>query len=77
MPQEDIHTVMKAHADELMAVDGVAAVAVSASEDGTPCIKVYVVELSDTIEARIPKRLGGYPVVVEESGTFRPMGEGG
>lgn len=74
MPQRDIKTVMDAHAAELMAIDGVAAVAVSALEDGTPCIKVYVVKKTDAIARRIPKEIEGYRVVVEESGTIEPLG---
>jgi hypothetical protein len=73
MPTQDIHTVMEAHAGELMAIEGVTAVAVGALEDGTPCIQVYVVEKTDNVVRRIPKTLGGHPVIVEESGIIRPM----
>ena len=73
MPTQDIKTVMEAHAGELMAIDGVTAVAISALDDGTPCIKVYVVERNDALLRRIPRTLDGHPVVVEESGVIRPM----
>jgi hypothetical protein len=73
MPAQDINTVMEAHADELMAIEGVTAVGVGARDDGTPCIKVFVVEKSETLEKRIPGTLGGHPVVVVESGAFEPM----
>jgi hypothetical protein len=73
MPTQDIGTVMEAHAGELMAVEGVTAVAVGALEDGTPCIRVYVVRKTDDLVSHIPKTLGGHPVIVEESGVIRPM----
>jgi hypothetical protein len=73
VPERDIKTVMEAHADELMAVPGVTAVAIGALQDGTPCIKVYVLKSTDEIKRRIPKRLEGHPVVVEVSGEIKPM----
>lgn len=73
MPTKDIKTVMEAHVDRLMAIEGVTMVAIGALDDGTPCIKVYVVKRSNDLDARIPKDLDGHPVVVEESGTIRPM----
>jgi hypothetical protein len=73
MPTQDIKTVMEAHVGELMAIEGVTAVAIGELDDGTPCIQVYVVEKTDDLVRRIPKTLGGHPVVVEESGVIRPM----
>jgi hypothetical protein len=76
MPERDIETVMNAHVDRLMALPGVTAVAISELADRTPCIKVYVVELTEETAAPIPKELEGHPVVVEESGMIRPLGGG-
>ena len=73
MPTQDINAVMESHVDELMAIEGVTAVAIGALGDGTPCITVYVVKKTDDLVRRIPKTLGGHPVVVEESGVIRPM----
>ena len=73
MPTQDINSVMEAHAGELMAIEGVTAVAIGALDDGTPCISVYVVKKTDDLVRRIPETLGGHPVVVEESGIIRPM----
>jgi hypothetical protein len=73
MSTQDIKTVMEAHVDELMAVEGVTAVAIGALDDGTPCIQVYVVEKTKNLVRRIPKKLDGHPVVVEESGVIEPM----
>ena len=77
MPIKDIKTVMEAHVERLMALEGVTAVAIGALDDGTPCIKVYVVKRTNDLEAQIPKKLEGHPVVVEESGIIKPMEGGG
>jgi len=77
MPTQDIKTVMEAHVDDLMALEGVTAVAIGALDDGTPCIRVYIVEETEELAARIPKALEGHPVDVEVSGPIEPMGGGG
>jgi hypothetical protein len=71
--KKDIKMVMEAHAPDLMDIQGVTAVAIGQLGDGTPCIKVYVVEKSDELEDKIPDRLEGHPVVIEESGEIKPM----
>lgn len=73
MPTQDIKTVMEAHVEELMAIEGVTAVAIGELDDHTPCIKVYVVEMTDDLSDAIPKSLGGHPVVIEVSGVIEPM----
>lgn len=67
--------VMNAHADRLMAVPGVAAVAVGELPGGAPCIRIYVVEKTPEHERLIPSEIEGYPVEIEESGEIRPMEE--
>jgi hypothetical protein len=71
----DIDKVMDTHVGDLMAIDGVTAVAVGALDDGRPCIRVYVVKKTADLARRIPKTLGGHPVAVEESGVIRPMSD--
>jgi len=73
VPTKDIKTVMEAHAPELMSIAGVTAVAIGERSDGTPCIKVYVVEKSEALKKKLPARLEGHPVVIEESGEIKPM----
>jgi len=74
MSTEDAIRIMDAHVDELMAIPGVAGVAVGALGDGKPCITVYVVRKTPEHGKRIPKALEGIPVVIEVSGEIRPMG---
>jgi len=73
MPQRDINAVKEAHVNELMAIPKVVGVAVGALDDGTPCILVLVVEETDEIDRRVPKKLEGHPVRVFVSGEIKPM----
>jgi hypothetical protein len=75
MSNRDIKTVMEANATDLMSNPDVSAVAIGELPDGTPCIKVYVVNKSDAVVKKIPDRLEGHPVVIEESGEFKPMAD--
>ena len=40
---------------------------------GKPCLKVYVASRTDGERARIPRSYEGYRVVVERTGTIRPL----
>ena len=74
MSQRDINDVLRAHDQELMAIESVVGVYVGLLEDGkTSCLKVMVVRKTPELERRIPRSLEGYPVVVEETGAIRPL----
>ena len=74
-PREDINAVLAAHDDELMRIPGVVGVYVGLLDDQqTQCLKVMLSRPLDEPE-KIPKTLGGYPVVTEVTGEIRPMGE--
>lgn len=75
MPLRAIELVQEEHTPELMAVPGVVGVYIGALDDGTPCIKVMVVKASAALEREIPAQLEGHPVVIEETGVIRPMGD--
>lgn len=77
MPSRDINLVLHDHAQELMSVPGVVGVAVSARDDGTPCILVMVESADDTIGRHLPTSLEGYPVLVEVTGELRPFSDSG
>jgi hypothetical protein len=73
MPQKDINVVMEAHVNELMAIPKVVGVAIGELEDKTPCILVLVMETTEEIERKVPKKLEGHPVRIEVTGVIRPM----
>ena len=72
MPEKTINSVLAENSDRLMAVPGVVAVAQSEC-DGEPCIKVYVTESTPELLERIPDRIEGFIVTVEESGDIRAL----
>ena len=55
-----------------MALPGVIGTA-QGEQAGKPCVMVLVVELTDDLERQIPDNLGGYPVVVTETGEVRAL----
>lgn len=69
-----IARLIEAHAAELMAIPGVEGVAMGLLDDGkTPCLQILVVRRTPELEARLPARLEGHPVVLVESGELRPL----
>jgi hypothetical protein len=74
MPQRDIQTVQEANIPTLMALDGVVGVAIGERDDHTPCIVIYVKEMTEALRAALPTALEGHPVRVEVTGEIRPLG---
>ena len=69
----EIRRVLDAHAPALMEIPGVVGVAVGLLGDrATPCIRVLVERRTPGIE-ELPSTLEGHPLVVEETGPFRPL----
>jgi hypothetical protein len=72
-PGRDINLVLRAHEQELMSVSGVVGIYVGVLPDeSTPCLKVMAAKLTQEMK-RIPRHLEGYPVIIEETGTIKPM----
>lgn len=71
-PVKRIEDVLKEHTDELMSVPGVVGTA-SGLCNRQPCIKVFVTQETPELKKKIPSRLEGYPVVIEETGEIRPL----
>jgi hypothetical protein len=66
----DLEAARKELTREIMGRPGVSGTAVG-ERNGKPCLLVYV---SDREAGRsIPKSVGGYPVVVETTGSFRRL----
>ena len=43
--------------------------------NGDPCLKVFAAKKSSELLEQIPQFLGGYRVIIEETGEFRALGE--
>jgi hypothetical protein len=73
MSLKDIKRVMADHVDELMSIPGVVGVAIGQLEDGSPCIQILVARAGDELKKQIPDQFGGFPVVIEVTGTIRGL----
>ena len=67
-----IEQAQAALAAQLMVHPGITGVAIG-ERNQTPCILVYVVELTATPSSEIPTSFQGYDVVVHESGEIRAL----
>mgnify|MGYP001090518335 FL=1 len=65
-----IEEVLAAHTPEWMAIAGVIGTGIGEC-DGAPCIKVLIVQQSDSLARRIPSEVDGYPVRLEVTGEIR------
>lgn len=66
----DLKTAHRELTSRVMGRRGVSGTAIG-ERGGRPCLKVYVTD-ADSGRA-VPKRVGGYPVVVETTGTFKRL----
>ena len=74
MSTKPIEQVLKEHTDDLMSLPGVVGTGQGLCS-GQPCIKVFVGRKTGTVEQKIPRNLEGYPVVIEETGRFKSLGD--
>ena len=74
MPEKTIEEVLKEHTNKLMSIPGVVGTAQGLC-DNKPCIKVYVIKRSLELEQKIPKKIEGFVVEVEETGEFHALPE--
>ena len=72
MPERTIEQVQEEHTDEWMAIDGIEGTAIGLYE-GTPCIKIFTSKKPQQLKDKIPSTVEGYPVIIEETGTFRAL----
>jgi hypothetical protein len=69
-----IDRVIQEHAAALLAIEGVAGVYEGTLAGGGLCLNVAVVVRSPDVEARIPRQIDGYPVMIVETGAIGPLG---
>jgi len=72
MPERTIKQVQEEHTDEWMAIPGVEGTAIGLFE-GKPCIKIFTSKKPQEVRAKIPSTVEGYPVIIEETGSFRAL----
>jgi hypothetical protein len=67
-----IEQVQEAYTDEWMKISGVQGTGIGLSKD-KPCIKVFSSVPVEELKDKIPSFVEGYPVIIEETGTFRAL----
>lgn len=72
MPERSIENVQEEYTDGWMAIPGVEGTAIGLSE-GKPCIKIFTSSKSQQLRRNIPSTIEGYPVVIEQTGTFQAL----
>ena len=72
MPENTIEEVLKEHTNKLMSIPGVVGTAEGLCDD-QPCIKVFVIKKTPELEQKIPNKIEGFVVEVEETGKFHAL----
>jgi hypothetical protein len=72
-PMKTIDEVIKTYSDSLMAIPGVVGLYHGQDDSGRTCLKVMVRQRTPEVERRIPERIEGYPVIIDETGEIKPM----
>ena len=72
MTERTIEQVQEEHTDEWMAIPVVEGTAIGLFE-GKPCIKIFPSRKPQQLRGKIPSTVEGYPVIIEETGTFRAL----
>ncbi len=70
MAAPTIEAVLKEHTDEWMSIPGVVGTGIGACE-GKPCIRIFVVKKTPELLQKIPSKLEGFVVDVEETGEIK------
>jgi hypothetical protein len=74
MPARTIEQVLKENTDKWMAIDGVEGTAIGQYK-GKPCIRIFASVKAEELRGKIPPVVEGYPVIIEQTGAFRALGE--
>jgi hypothetical protein len=72
MSKQTIEQVQEKYQNQWMVIPGVVGVGIGAVDD-KPVIKVLVVKKTPALEQKIPKKVDGYTVVIEETGEIRML----
>ncbi len=70
--EKPIEQLLQENTDSLMSLPGVVGTALGLCAD-EPCIRVFVVEATETLLEQIPKEIEGHPVDVQQTGEFEAL----
>ena len=71
-PRKPISEVLSTHTPDWLRIQGV----IGSGEtmvDGDTAIMIFVDTVTDELRTKLPKRVDGYPVVIEQSGKVVPL----
>lgn len=72
MSPTTIQEVLKAHTTELMSIPGVVGTAIG-EQKGLLCIKVLVTKKTPELTQKIPSKLEGFSVVIQQTGEIKAL----
>lgn len=72
MPVKPIEQVLKEHTEQLMSLPGVVGTAQGLCGN-SPCIKIYVAQMTEALKKKLPKKLEGYQVDVDVTGELKAL----
>lgn len=72
MPDKTIEQVLQDYTDQWMAIQGVEGTAIGLFE-GKPCIRIFTSLKPKQLQDKIPSTAEGYPVIIQETGSFHAM----
>jgi hypothetical protein len=72
MHNKSIEKVLEHYTDSWMAIHGVEGTAIGLFEN-KPCIKIFSSKKAEDLRVMIPSTVEGYPVIIEETGTFHAL----
>jgi hypothetical protein len=67
-----IEQVLQEHTSQWMAIPGVEGTAIGLFE-GKSCIKIFSSKKAEDLREVIPPTVESYPIIIEETGTFRAL----
>jgi hypothetical protein len=72
VPDKTIEQVLQDNTDQWMAIPGVEGTAIGLSK-GKPCIRIFTSSKPQQLKDKIPSTVEGYPVIIEETGSFQAL----
>jgi hypothetical protein len=72
MPDKTIQQVLQDNTDQWMTIPGVEGTAIGLFK-GKPCIRIFTSSKPQQLKDKIPSTVEGYPVIIEESGSFHSL----
>ncbi|UCE50277.1 MAG: hypothetical protein JSW47_08945 [Phycisphaerales bacterium] len=72
MAQRSIEQVHEEYTAQWMEIPGVQGIGIGLFED-KPCIRIFSSVPAEELKDKIPSVVEGYPVIIEETGTFHAL----